>query len=141
MQAKAFLNQTYRLESRIESKKARLQYWKDLAVSITSSIENTGHSSEVSRKIENCSIKILELEDEILSDIEKLVFTERKVKNAINSLSHPQYKNILEKRYLLHMSFEQIAVSEGYTYRWVQTLHKRALKYFEESVLVPEISQ
>lgn len=136
--AKAYLNRTYKIESRIAAKKARIQYWRDVAESITSSIENVGRSSDVARKIENCSIKIAELEDAILDDISELIDTENEIRLAINSIDNIRYRVILEKRYILHMSFEAIAISEGYTYRWVQSLHKQALTFFEESMLIPE---
>ena len=125
---KAFLNRSYRMNLRIEAKKERIRQWRETAESITSVISGEPHSNSVTRKIETCAIEIAKLENEILDDIEALCEAEREIQAAINMLEKPNYKTVMELRYLNHMSWEAIAAKMHYSFRWVLTIHDEALK-------------
>ena len=72
-------------------------------------------------------IKIVELEDEINADIDKMIEWKRFANEMIESLDDDREKVILYKRYFEKKSFEQISVDTNYSWRQVHRLHGRAL--------------
>jgi len=66
-------------------------------------------------KIEDAIIKIMELEEEINKDIDKLVDLKADITHLIKMLDSHEHQIILEQRYLCFKSWEQIAVDMGYS--------------------------
>ncbi len=132
----AVLNRGYRAQERIAARSNRIKHWREIAVSITVNPENTGGGSGggPSLKTENCVIKIMELEEEIKDEIAELVEVEKEAGAIIKALvEDPNHKAVLEHRYVEQKRWEEIAVEMGYTFRWTQTLHQRALKELREN--------
>lgn len=79
-------------------------------------------------------MKMTSLEDEIREDIVKLVNLKVELKHVIDGVRRPEYRLILEERYLCYFTWEEIADDLHCSVRSVQTLHGKAL----EAVKVPE---
>ena len=87
-----------------------------------------------SNKVEKCVLGIMELEEEILDEIEEIKSLESENGKIIAAfVQDPNYKRILELRYLSYKRWEEIAVSMGYTFRWTQMLHARALQQLKDN--------
>ena len=82
-------------------------------------------------KIEDAIIKIMELEDEINHDIDKLVDLKTDITHLIKNLDSHEYQIILEQRYLCFKSWEQISVDLGYSIQHTFRLHDAALTELE----------
>lgn len=125
------LNRGYKVEARIAAKKERLQYWADLATTITINPENAssgGTAGYPKSKVELCALKIVEIRAELADEIAALIEINVENRIAIEALSStPVYKTLLELRYVNHLRWEEIAVRLSYTYRWTQELHRRAI--------------
>lgn len=78
-------------------------------------------------KMADTVVKIVELEDEINADIDKMIEWKRFANEMIESLDDDREKVILYKRYFEKKSFEQISVDTNYSWRQVHRLHGRAL--------------
>ena len=129
------LNRGYRAKERIADRRERIESWRQIAKSITANPEHSGGSGGgPSNKVETCVLGIMELEEEILDEIEEIKSLESENGKIIAAfVQDPNYKRILELRYLSYKRWEEIAVSMGYTFRWTQMLHARALQQLKDN--------
>ena len=63
---------------------------------------------------------------------DELINLRETAKKLIDTLKDGRYREVLTLRYLDGQSWEQVAVTMGYTYRGVTGLHGKALKAFGE---------
>ena len=67
-----------------------------------------------------------------MMEIDSYTELKHKIINEIHQLADKRYVDILYKRYVDGMKFEQIALEMNYEYKWTCSLHGRALLAFEE---------
>jgi len=72
--------------------------------------------------------KIVDLQNDINRDIDKLVDLKKEIMGVIKAVVNPEHQTLLEKRYLCFLSWEKIAVDMGYDLRYTHKLHIRALE-------------
>lgn len=129
MNAKEYLLQARYLDERITSKTQQIASLNDLATRCTSTFSdmprNPNHGGS---KIEDCVIKIIELEESIKKDIEKLVDLKSEIMAVIKAVPNVEYQTLLEKRYLCFITWEQIAVDMNYSMQHIHRMHSSALK-------------
>ena len=129
IEAKNYLLQVERLDSRIDNKLIERQQWRDIALGITANIggervQSSGSQQKMSEAIEKC----LDMENEIDSLIDELIVTKKKVIDTIEKIYSPTEYKILHMRYIQHISLKEIAIKLNREYSWVTTTHGRALK-------------
>lgn len=135
MTAKEYLSQAYRLDQRINSKLEQVSSLNELATKCTSTLTGMPHSpNRGSSTMADAVTKIIDLQAEINSDIDRLVDLKREIVTVIKSVDNTEYQTLLELRYLCFKTWEQIAVDMNYRVRNVHILHNEAL----EKVSVPE---
>lgn len=78
--------------------------------------------------------KIVDLQEEINKDIDRLVDLKREIMGVIKAVPNVEYQTILEKRYLCFISWEQIAVDMNYSMQHIHRMHSSALK----EIVVPK---
>lgn len=129
MTAKDYLGQAYRLDQRINSKIDQITSLSDLATKCTSTISDMPKNPNPSTSsMADIVCKIIDLQAEINTDIDRLVELKRDIVRTIKSVDNSEYQTLLELRYLCFKTWEQIAVDMGYRVRNVHTLHNEALK-------------
>ena len=129
MTAKDYLGQAYRLDQRINSKIDQITSLSDLATKCTSTISDMPKNpSPSSSPMADIVCKIIDLQAEINTDIDRLVELKRDIVRTIKSIDNSEHQTLLELRYLCFKTWEQIAVDMGYRVRNVHTLHNEALK-------------
>ena len=79
------------------------------------------------QKMEGVIVKIIDLENEIDEEIDRLVDLKHEIVSLIKQVKNPEYKTLLELRYLCFRTWEQIAVEMRYDLSWIHRLHKKAL--------------
>ena len=135
MTAKDYLLQARFLDDRINSKTQQIASLNELAAKCTTTFSdmprnpNRGHS-----RVEDCVIKIIDLEDSIKKDIEKLVDLKKEIMGVIKAVPNVEYQTLLEKRYLCFITWEQIAVDMNYSMQHIHRMHSAALK----EIVVPK---
>ena len=87
-------------------------------------------------KMEDAIVKMVELENEIHSDIHALVELKTEITHLIRRIGNRDQQLILEQRYLCYNSWEQISVDMGYSIQHTFRLHDKALKEIEEFLKV-----
>ena len=129
MDAKVFLSQVKKLDLQIKNKLIEKQQWKDIALGITANmdgerVQSSGGKSKMADAIEKC----VDMETEIDSLVDKLIDTKKEVIQTIEQLENPYDYDLLHKKYIQFMTFEQIAEYYGREYTTITTAHGRALK-------------
>ena len=132
MKAKEYLSQAYRLDQRIDAKIEQVMSLRNLAAKATSTLSDVAPSGTRNvHRMEDIIIKIIDFENEINADIDRLVDLKREIMRVIKALPNPEYQTLLELRYLCFKPWEQIAVEMGYGIDNVYKLHRMALKMLE----------
>jgi DNA-directed RNA polymerase specialized sigma subunit len=133
MNAKEYLSQAIWLDQMIDSKLEQLETLKSLAMKVTSSFTKEkicGGNIEKS-KMESTMVKVIDLENEINADIDRLVDLKKDIQDTINTMDDINQQLLLELRYLSGKGWDEIAASMGYDPRTVYRIHGKALKEFE----------
>lgn len=129
MKIKEYLNQAHRLDQRINSKLEQIDSLHALATKATVTYSDMPRNPNKGRsKIEETVIKIMELEEEINRDIDRLVDLKTDITHLIKKLDSHEYQILLEQRYLCFKSWELISVDMGYSIQHTFRLHDEALK-------------
>ena len=129
MTAKEYLSQAYKIDNDINSKLEQVASLRDLATKATTTMSDMpGSPNRNIYKIENAVVKIMELEDEINSDINELISLKADITHMIKRVTNRQERTILEKRYLCFDTWEQISVDMGYSIQHTFRLHDKALR-------------
>lgn len=135
MNVKEYLEQAKYLDMRINSKIEQLSTLNDLATKCTVTLSDMPRNPNKSTSnMEDTIVKIIDLQEEINSDIDQLVDLKREIMLVIKKISNVEYQTILENRYLSFMSWEQIAVEMKYSIQQIYRLRDRAHKVVEKIV-------
>ena len=137
MNAKEYLSQAIWLDQMIDSKLEQLATLKSLAMKVTSSFTKEkicGGNIEKS-KMESTMVKVIDLENEINADIDRLVDLKKDIQDTINMMDDINQQLLLELRYLSGKGWDEIAASMGYDPRTVYRIYGKALKEFERMKL------
>lgn len=130
MNAKEYLSQALWLDQMIVSKLEQLETLKSLAMKVTSSFAEekvSGGNTEKS-KMESTIVKVIDLENEIGGDFERLVDLKKEIQDAINRVDNINCQLLLEMRYLNGKNWEEIALALGYDRSTVFRIHGKAIK-------------
>ena len=138
MTAKEYLNQAYWLDRRIDSKLEQLSALRDTATKTTAVMDGevVSHTRNV-HSLQDVIAKIIDMQEEINSDIDALVDLKRDIMRTIREIEDPESQTVLELRYLCFKRWEEISVIMNYSVRRVYQIHDEAL----EIIPVPETLQ
>lgn len=125
---KKTLQSAWAAQKQLEADFDELQRLRDNAGKVTPAYSlEQGGGSGAGQKLENCVVKIADMEAIIQDDMAQLVDCLREVRELIGLVDDEKQKLVLHSHYLNYRTFEQIAVDLQFTWRWVHTLHSRGL--------------
>ncbi len=128
MDAKTYLGQAYRIDRRINSKIEQVSALHDLATKATAALDSEPVSGTRNpQRLQEVIDKMIDLEDELNSDIDELVDLKREIMGVIKGVENREYQTLLEMRYLSFKTWERIAVDLGYSIQHIHRLHRQAL--------------
>lgn len=128
MTTKEYLAQAYRIDQRINSKLEQIVSLRELATKATSTLSDTPPSGTRNvHSMEGIIVKMMELENEINSDIDLLIDLKKEIMSIIKSINNPEQQTLLELRYLCFKTWEQIAVDMRYSIQNAYKVHDRAV--------------
>lgn len=131
--AKRYLQQIKLYDSRISTKREELSQLKGMVLRITPALKKDVVSgSGTQDKLAEAVAKIVDLEAEIVRDIDRYVAAKQEISATLEKISDPDQLQVLHQRYVQYKTWEQIAYDTGFSYRWVCTLHGRALQEIEK---------
>lgn len=127
--AKEYLEQVGKLDAIIDCKLADVNRLYAMATRITPTLKQDAVSGGMggNDRMANAVAKIVDLQREIDADIDRLVVLKREISRTLERLKLPNHYTVLYDRYLLGMSWDDIAADMGYCKRNVQVIHGGAL--------------
>ena len=100
MTAKEYLSQAMYIDQRINSKLEQVMTLRETATKATATLTDMPRSDSPNlQSMENTIVKIVDLENEINRDIDRLVDLKAEVRQLIAALENPEQQLILELRY------------------------------------------
>lgn len=131
MTAKEYLRQLKTLDNVINAKLLEKERIRALATKVTSNLSERvqGGGGE---GIENAVIKMLELEEQLNVDIDRLVNLKAEARLLIEELADDKHKIVLSMYYVSDMTFEKISEETHYSIGAIHKFYRNALKEFEE---------
>lgn len=131
MQVKEFLNKIRHIDMMIDCKCDQIKSLRDRLTSISCPMGEKVQSTKDPDKFTDPVSNIIELENEINEDIDKLVNLKREARRLIERLNNDVEKIVLYKYYFEGKTFEQVSVEMNYSWRRVNQIHSDALKNLE----------
>lgn len=133
MDAKDFFQQIRHVDKQINMKYEQLEQLKALAIKVTANIsESSARVSGPARGMENTIEKIIALQEELNTDIDRYVNLKRAANEIVRQIRNEKYRYILVNRYLLDKTWETIAAELQMTYQGVCHVHGKALQEAEK---------
>lgn len=133
MTSKEYLLQARFLDASIRTKVEQIESLNGLATSCTAVISDMPRNpNRGGSRLEDAVLKIIDLQEEIKTDMIALVNLKREIMDVIKSVSSLELQTILEKRYLSFISWERTAVELGYSIQHTYRLHDAALQEVDE---------
>jgi hypothetical protein len=109
--AKEYLGQAYRIDQRINSKIEQVTSLRNLATKATSTLSDAPPSGTCNvHRMEDVITKMVDMENEINADIDRLINLKQEIVQAIKSVHNPEQQTLLELRYLCFRTWEEISV-------------------------------
>lgn len=128
MTPKEYLSQYRTLDVEINSKLEQASQLRALAAKVSPST-GFGSSGGISDRVGKTVAKIIDLENEINGDIDKLISLKSDMMRQINAIKNSAYRTILEEHYFRNKSFDEIGESINYSKSQICRMHGTALLY------------
>ena len=132
MTAKEFLQQVFRAYQDADSKLEQMSRLQALATRTTTIMHSTpvGNSSGLSSRVEQAIVALEGQSENLADEIKHLLDVRREVSAAIEKVSEPDERRILEYRYLAFLSWKEITYAMKIGMSTVYRLHQQALNSF-----------
>ena len=128
LEAKKILLGANCLDMSIQSKIEQIRILNEMATNATSTLSDMpGSSNRNVRRMEEIVVRIVDMQEEIASDIYKLILRKKQIKDCIDQVQDLEGRTILEKRYLVNQKWEDIAADTSLSMRQVFRIHDSAL--------------
>ena len=133
MKAFDYLNQIKKMDVKINNDIEELESLQALAAKTTSALGgNRVQASGSQQKMADCVHKIIQLKEDIDSEIDTYVEYKEQVKKFIHEACDADCCRLLYLRYFKYETWETIAKKMNYSRQWVtKSLHKKALKQMQ----------
>ncbi len=131
MEAKEYLQQAYKLNELIESDIQELDRLRSLTnVALSPQISDIPHSKNWNLEAPFVKYvgRIIEMEQKINSEIDRYIVLKNEIRTTISQLENNDEKLLLRYRYILFLTWEEIAEKMNVSMRTVHRLHSNALK-------------
>ncbi len=130
-----FLSQARHIDVQINSKLEELYSLKAMAEKVTTTYQSdmVDGSRDVHKR-EGIICKIIDLQNEINSDIDQLVDLKIAIRQIIESLPDMEGRTVLNLRYVRLLKWQEVADTMGYSLRRVHNFHDRAIQYLESEI-------
>ena len=128
MNAKEFLMRGINLERRVDTIKEQIEHYKSLVNDCSVTYSDSPKSTASNYKLEECTQKIMDLQEELCEAMADLVDVTCEISRAIQKIENYDYQDLLVKRYVLGKTWEKIAEEMNYSEQHIHRLHGEALK-------------
>lgn len=131
--AKAFFQQLWDIEKQIGVKAEQVERLKSLATKVTAAMsEANSRPSGASRSTEDVMVKIIDLQNELTTEIGRLVDLKREAYTIIRLIPNEKQRRSLEYRYLNCNTMEKVGEKLGCSTKWARKIINEALSEAEK---------
>jgi DNA-directed RNA polymerase specialized sigma subunit len=134
MTAKEYLRQYLDADRAINAKLEQISKLRALATKTTQTLQPDKVQSSNENKTEKVIAKIVDLENEVNAEIDRLVNIKTQVEDVIRQVPDATQRIVLERRYILGETWEQIAVDLHYSYMQICRIHGKALQKVKDVI-------
>jgi hypothetical protein len=128
MTAKEFLGQAWRVDRLIDAKLEQVAVLRSLVTKATTTLSDMPKAeTSDSHRMEDIIIKMVDMEAEIKSDIDKLLALKKEIAAAIKNVANVEHQILLELRYLAFKPWSAITSALNCGTDHVYRLHRAAL--------------
>jgi DNA-directed RNA polymerase specialized sigma subunit len=136
LSAKEYLSQAFRIDQRINAKLEQVENLRCRSTKTTATLSDTSVMyTRDAHSADGIIVKLIDLENEINADIDRLVDLKRDIYEVFRSIHDPELQLLLELRYLCYKNWSEISVALDLDDRYVYKLHGRALTEVEKSMM------
>lgn len=135
---KEYLLGYQRINQRVNCLLLEQQRWRELATRVSPNLSGMPRGGG-GGGTQGAISKIVDLETEINTEIDKLVEKRKEIESVIRAVEDSTLRALLEYRYINGKKWEEIALMMGYDYRWALRLHGRALSAVDEHAIESHI--
>lgn len=136
LSAKEYLSQAYRIDQRIDAKLEQVENLRCRSTKTTATLSDTSVMyTRDAHSTDGIIVKLIDLENEINADIDRLVDLKRDIYEVLRSIYDPELQLLLELRYLCYKNWSEISVALDLDDRYVYKLHGRALAEVEKNMI------
>lgn len=126
--AKEFFQQLWDIEKQIGVKAEQIERLKSLATKVTAVMSEVGsRPSGVSRTTEDTMAKIIDLQNELQADVDRLVDLKCEAYAIIRLIPSEKHRRSLEYRYLNCNTMEKVGEKLGCSTKWARKIINTAL--------------
>lgn len=130
--AQEYLEQAWKLNAMIENKTAEAEQWRGIALGITANSEGERvQSSGSQQKMADAINRAVDLQAESNALIDRLIDLKQEIIGTIELLNATEY-DVLHKRYIQGMTFDEIGAVKHKSKSWATTVHGRALQHLNK---------
>ena len=125
-----YLQQVTHLDRRIQQKFEQVEDLRSMLGKITATVSDLPMGGGSIYKGGDLALinKIVDLENEINRDVDRLIDLKRHISGIIEAVEDPRERELLVYRYLQGKTFEEIAFKMHYHWNWIHKLHSQALE-------------
>ena len=136
LSAKEYLSQAYRIDQRIDAKLEQVENLRCRSTKTTATLSDASvmYTRDV-HSADGIIVKLIDLENEINADIDRLVDSKRDIYEVLRYIHDPELQLLLELRYLCYKNWSEISVALDLDDRYVYKLHGRALAEVEKNMM------
>ncbi len=133
MTAKEYLSQVHRLNQMIDIKLEEVSSLRSLASRVTTAFgQEKVQTSKKQSPMEDAIVRLMDLENEVNNDIDRLIALKEEVLENINKIDNCNLSLLLAMRYINNRDWETIADNMGYDVRTIYRFHKQGLKEIDK---------
>lgn len=133
MRSKDYLNQAFQIEKRIAAKAEQIESLRAVVTKVTTTLSDVKVQSSLKvSRMEDTIAKMMDLEEELKTDMDELIAIKSEVMRTIRQVPDPEQQLLLEKRYLCYEKWEDISIDLNISIQHTFRLHGEALKKIEE---------
>ena len=135
-ESEKYLNKMINLEKLIETKNFQIDEINSILYKIKTTniqsdkVQSSGNNNNY--VIEKMIDEKIKYEKELDDNISNMIKLKRECSVMIDKIDNNIYKIILYKYYFNNETYDKIADDCGYSTRWIQELHSKALKEFDK---------
>ena len=131
MNAKEYLQQVEKVDKLLRSIATQIEKNRSLAAYTSPTIDPSGSHGSADpakgSKLENMVINIMDLEEQKQRQAARLKEIKKEVAETINSINNLSVQFILEERYLLYRTWDEIADETGFSKSYLYRMHSIGL--------------